>query len=296
MSLASSETSFAYSGHQNLGADTLSIAYAPSFSTPRFCARRNACLLVDALPDAPSPIPGGPAGSGDQVVPDAAASFVVHVSNSWCPALVDGNSISATFSPNLAGIDDLSALARLGGFDHFNIEQDITEISGAEIPALLPRWTGVDPALGGNTFSQFDDQFPWYYDEVRSTGGWMPLYDDPSILLSDPQGTAIGLVWRDAPNLSSQNIGVTLSFSDYLVGVYADHTGARISDLFPGAQNVNFKWTFKQGHWGKKGPDLFRFARFDQREPGSKGSVRFLGYFGSDASFLAVTSGRSCSP
>ena len=234
--------------------------------------------------------------SGTQVTPGAGGDFAARVSNSWCLPTIAGNSIVNTFRPNLSGLSDLTALANLGGFDHFNIEQDLTDISGSQFPGRLPRWTGVDPALGGNTFYQFDDQFPWYYDEVPSLGEWMPLYNNPAILVSDAAAATVGLDWRDAPNLSPANAGVSVSFTDYLVGVYADHTGVRISELYPGAKNVNFDWTFTQGDWGGNAPDLIRFGRFDQSEPGSAGSIVFLGFFGSNSGVLTPTPGNACTP
>jgi hypothetical protein len=198
------------------------------------------------------------------------------------------------FRPNLADMADLSALASAGGFDHFNIEQDIIDISGASAPSVLPRWSGVDPLPGGNTFYQFDDQFPWYYEEVPTPGAWMPTYDNPSILVFGAEGEAIGLRWVDAPHIGPTNAGITITFSDYLIGVRADHSGVRISDEFHNAQNVNFSWSFVQGPWGSDSRDTIRFAAFDQSEPGSEGAINFLGYFDSDPSQLTATQGTNC--
>ena len=269
-------------------------------SEPFACRKTSGCLeVVDSLPPAPVPLPDSPIAPPSSIAPATHAigpNFAARVSNSWCLAAIIGNAISASFSPNLSDLGELNALAVLGGFDHFNIEQDISDISGNVSLGTLPRWTGVDPALGGNSFAQFDDQFPWYYDEVATAGEWMPLYNNPSIFTFDASGAAIGLNWRDAPNLGPQNAGVTLTFTDYLVGVYADHTGVRISQAFPNTQNVNFVWTFTQGAWGANAPSLMRFARFDQSERGSDGSVQFLGYFGSDPCHLSPTGGNTCQP
>jgi hypothetical protein len=209
-------------------------------------------------------------------------------------ASVSGNAISGMFRPKLAGLADLDALAIAGGFDHFNIEQDIIDISGAAAPSSLPRWTGVDPLPGGNTFYQFDDQFPWYYNEVPTPGAWMPMYDDPIALISGSLGEPIGLRWVDAPHIGPGNAGATITFADYLVGVRADHSGVRISDAFHAAQNVNFAWTFVQGPWGSDTRETIRFAGFDQSEPGSEGAINILGYFDGDPTKPTATQVMSC--
>jgi hypothetical protein len=223
-------------------------------------------------------------------------SFSVRVSNGWCIPMLDGNSISSTFSPGLSGLPDLNALAQLGGFDHFNIEQEITDITGSVSPGSLPRWTGIDPSLGGNTFAQFDDQFPWYYDEVGKPDSWMPMYNDPRIFVYGSTGEISGLYWSDAPNLGPNNAGTRLTFVGYLVGVKSDHSGARISEQFPDAKNVNFSWTFTQGAWGSGSRELIRFSNFNEREPRSKGAVRFLGFFENDPARVSSTSGTPCNP
>ena len=230
------------------------------------------------------------------VVPpqSSAEDFAARVSNSWCMAGVRGNAISGNFRPNLAGVGDLSALASVGGFDHFNIEQDIIDISGASAPNVLPRWTGVDPLPGGNTFYQFDDQFPWYYEEVETPGAWMPTYDNPSVLLFGSHSEPIGLRWTDGPHIGPTNTGITITFADYLVGVRADHTGVRISDAFRNAQNVNFTWTFVQGPWGSDAGDAIRFAAFDQSEPGSEGAIKILGFFDNDPGDLTAAPVATC--
>ena len=222
--------------------------------------------------------------------------FAARVSNAWCVADVSGNAISAMFLPNLAGFADLNALANAGGFDHFNVEQQITDISGAAVLGSLPRWTGVDPALGGNAFYQFDDQFPWYFDEAPAVGEWMPTYDSPNVLITGPSGEAVGFRWADAPNIGPSNAGATLTFTDFLVGVYPDHTGVRISQAFPHAQNVNFTWTFQQGNWGGGTSDTIRFGSFDSSEPGSEGSISVLGYFVGEQGQMILTPIAACMP
>lgn len=241
------------------------------------------CAAVDNAPQ-----------SGAEAIGAAHEDFSARVSNAWCMASVRGNVILAMFQPNLIGMTDLHTLASAGGFDHFNIEQDIIDISGASAPELLPRWTGVDPLPGGNTFYQFDDQFPWYYNEVQTPGAWMPTYDNPSVLISGPAGEPIGLRWVDAPHIGPANAGATITFADYLVGVRADHSGVRISDAFRDARNVNFAWTFVQGSWGSDTRDSIRFAAFDQSEPGSAGAISILGYFDSDPSQPAERQVTNC--
>ena len=120
------------------------------------------------------------------------------------------------------------------------------------------------------------------------------MYYDPKVLTYNSVGNLAGILWSDAPNAGPQNAGVRYEFTDYLVGVYHDHSGARISDLFPAAQNVNFKWTFVQGNWGQGAAGAIRFSRFDQHEPRSEGAVKFLGYFGSDPLALSKTSKTNC--
>jgi hypothetical protein len=253
--------------------------------------------LADELPPTPQPLPGTPLSAPNAPSPELTEQdFARRVSNAWCRPQIAGNAISDLFLPDLTGITDLNALAHLGGFDHFNIEQDISAISGDQASLLLPRWTGVDPALGGNIFYQFNDQFPWYYEEVSTPYAWMPMYDDDNVLASDPSGRLIGLRWGDAPNIGPKNAGVVVAFTDYLVGVYSDHRGEKISDRFPNAQNVNFAWTLRQGHWGMNPHGRVQFARFDQREPGSKASVTFLGRFGSDPTVLKHIPDKLCTP
>lgn len=230
------------------------------------------------------------------LIVDSAASspldFTQRVSNRWGRPQTIGNWISDKFRPDLSGLSLLSgssnSLAALGGFDHFNIEQEITAISRPGTPPVLGRSTGIDPALGGNP-NQSADCFSWYFDEVPVTDSSASTYNDSRVLQPD------SLTWSDAPNLAPSlfhrlaNFGTTLEFSDYLVGVYADHTGVRISDVYPDAQNVNFQWTFTQGLWGGTSGNL-RFDAFGPPEPGSEGSVNFLGYFGSDPNQLSPIS------
>jgi len=247
------------------------------------------------LPVAPQYVPGSVVAPSQPVAPPAAkdfAEFVRRVSHGWCAASVGGNLIANTFSPDLTGLSDLNALANLGGFDHFNIEQDITDISNNNYPAMLPRWTGVDPAVGGNSYVQFDDDYPWYFNEVFKPGEWMPMYNNPGIYVINPSGQRVGLNWRDAPNMGPRNAGTTLTFIDYLVGVYPDHTGARISQAFPTAQETNFQWRFRQGEWGAKRHDRSRAP--DGIEPGSRGSISFLGFFGNDPGRLSPASANAC--
>ena len=87
-----------------------------------------------------------------------------------------------------------------------------------------------------------------------------------------------------------------MTFVDYLVGVYSDHSGVRVSEALSGAQNVNFTWTFRQGKWGTRRLDRMRFASFDEHDPGSEGAVTFQGFFSQDATTLAATVGISCAP
>jgi hypothetical protein len=245
--------------------------------------------LSDNLPPPPIFLPHS---SETPSPPPDAGEFVRRVSNRWCGPIVTGNSIASQFAPDLSGLADLNALAHLGGFDHFNIEQQISEIAEGSYPARLPRWTGVDPALGGNTFAQFNDAFAWYYEEVPAAGQSLPMYDDPGVHVFDAEGRDTALEWRDAPNIGPRNAGVTLTFVDYLVGVYSDHSGVRISQAFADAANVNFQWTLTQGAWGAE--PGHRFGRFDQVEPGSEGAITFLGFFGNDADRLTQTTGAAC--
>jgi len=256
---------------------------------PHVCLLLLLCLASGATADEPPT-----AQSIVEPIDVTREDFTARVSNSWCMAEPSGNAMSGSFLPNLAGYADLSAFASIGGFDHFNIEQVIVDISGAVNPGLFPRWTGVDPLPGGNTFYQFDDQYPWYYEEVSTPGGWMPSYDNPAVLISGFLGEPIGLRWADAPNVGPSNAGVTITFMDYLVGVRSDHSGVRISDAFPNAQNVNFEWSFVQGRWGSDAPDVVRFVGFDKSESDSEEAINFLGYFGSDPNQLAAQQTTSC--
>jgi len=254
------------------------------------------CFAPHAAADETPPGSKSPPQSNVEPIDVTREDFAVRVSNSWCMSETSGNAISGQFLPNLAGFADLNAFASVGGFDHFNIEQDIVDISGVAFPGLFPRWTGVDPLPGGNTFYQFDDQYPWYYDEVPTPGGWMPTFDSPNVLISGSLGEPIGLRWADAPHIGPGNAGVTITFMDYLVGVRADHSGVRISEAFPEAQNVNFEWAFVQGQWGTNAPEGVRFAGFDKPEAGAEAAINFLGYFGSDPDQLTVPHATNCSP
>ena len=277
----------------SFGAMNTSAAVAHATDTclaPRGCTR-----LSENLPPPPVFLPrSGETPPADSPPAPDAGEFARRVSNRWCAPNVEGNSIASIFAPDLSALADLNALANLGGFDHFNIEQQITEISEGSYPARLPRWTGVDPALGGNTFAQFNDGFAWYYEEVPVAGQWLPTYDDPSVHVFDSSGRDTALEWRDAPNIGPRNAGVTLTFVDYLVGVYPDHSGVRISAAFADAKNVNFQWTLTQGEWGGQQRDVIRFVGFDAVEPGSQGAIKFLGFFGSDAGRLEETAGAVC--
>jgi len=274
------------------------ISRAPDCAVAVRCVRLSDNLPAPPrtdLPAAPQFVPGETVTPPHSIVPPTAkdiADFVRRVSNGWCAVSVNGNAIADAFEPDLSGLADLNALADLGGFDHFNIEQDITDISHNDNPGLLPRWTGVDPAVGGNAYDQFDDAYPWYYNEVFKVGEWMPMYDNPDIYVTNPSAQYVGLNWQDAPNMGPRNAGTVLTFVDYLVGVYPDHTGVRISQAFANAQGTNFEWTFRQGRWGAKSRDRFRSP--GEPEPGSHGSIKFLGYFDADSSQLSPAAANAC--
>jgi PEP-CTERM motif len=229
-------------------------------------------------------------------------TFASRVSNAWKGVNkgqnfnINDNVIDSAFTPNLSGLPNLQGLAQLGGFDHFNILQEITEVDflGAPIDehewhdnhSALARFTGIDPLLGGNPglANPPSDNYPWYYDEVPVTG--LIRNSDPGLLV-DNNTTISQLTFHDEPNIGSLNRGITLKFSDYLVGVYADHTGVKISDVYPTATDVNFKWSFTQGFWGGTSTDAEVLASaFDPPDPAADGSIEFLGYFGNDPTQL----------
>jgi hypothetical protein len=209
-------------------------------------------------------------------------AFTDRVSNSWHDdGASSGNLIVRFFAPNLSPLNDLHALAQLSGFDHFNIEQDIVDIQGAR---LLSRGTGIDPQLGGNSVLQVADSYPWYYDEIQNP-------DSTTFYILDPRITTSNyLTWFDKPDINIVNAGAKIQFIDYLVGVYSDHTGVRISDVYPDVQNVNFRWDFTQGLWGGSSGDLQYFDGFGLPDSGSQGSINFLGYFGNDPNVLSPVS------
>lgn len=199
--------------------------------------------------------------------------FAKIVSNSWL-LISDGSSnlIDQQFIPRMDGhAIGLDAAAALGGFDHFNVEQVITSIKAVGIP--MTRDVGPDPAIGGNP-GQISDNYPWYFNEIPSP--WGETYNSPDVV-SD-----ISMNWQDAPNLGFGRFGTVVNFTDYLVGVYADHTGVRISDLYPDAQNVNFEWSFQQNFTPSlSGSDwIDDFTSYVVPEPDSANSSSMLGYFG----------------
>ncbi len=231
------------------------------------------------------------------VSPSLSPSFSQRISNSWLPYQIRGNNISDQLSPNLDGLTPLngsliSALAALGGFDHFNIEQEIVAINRPYIDPIMSRGTGIDPFIGGNDGVPADE-YRWYHNEVPvgpGSAGGMYMYNDPQILTYDRFG------WADRPEIGWINAGTTLTFVDYLVGVYADHTGVRITDLFPDVQNVNFTWQFTQGVFGGDPGDLKYYDWDGSPTPGSDGSINFLGYFGSDPNVLSLPTARVPEP
>lgn len=214
-----------------------------------------------------------------------AAAFTVAVSNAWQRVSTTGNLIQQYFVPSATGPSGtaltLSQIAQLGGFDHFNVEQVITNV-GNTVLGTKPIVQDGEPAVGldfpiGGVPSVPADNFPWTLNEVSFPGEGFYMWNDPRVT------TSSSMMWWDSPDLHDYNAGATMDFTDYLVGVYSDGTGVVISDLYPDVTNTNFDWQFTQGIWGLSTDEYTTLSDNMFPTPGSDGSVQFDGYFGASA-------------